>query len=72
MMFADLVDEVDLKERIEALGVVLQDGASPAECIQIAQRQEVEGFDALVEQLLSEPGLLQPEVREALLGVKLP
>ncbi len=72
MMFADLVDEVDLKERIEALGVVLQDGASPAECIQIAQLQKVEGFDALVEQLLSEPGLLQPEVREALLGVKLP
>lgn len=66
MMFADLVDEVDFRERLQQLGADLPADADPATCIRLVQAQGVVGVEALVDALLSEPGLLQPEVKQAL------
>lgn len=66
MMFADLVDEVDFRERLQELGAQLPMDASPEMCFSMAKDQRVDGLQKLVEQLLADPGLLQPEVRSAL------
>lgn len=70
MMFADLVDEDDFRERLQDLGGQIPDDASPKRCLALAHEQNVNGLQQLVEQLLVEPGLLQPEVRLALEQVK--
>ncbi|TVQ69097.1 MAG: hypothetical protein EA373_09355 [Oceanospirillales bacterium] len=66
MMFADLVDEVDFRERLQELGAQLPKDTSPELCLSMAKEQGVDGLQQLVEQLLADPGLLQPEVRLAL------
>lgn len=71
MMFADLVDEDDFRERLQDLGAQLPKDASPELCMTMAQAQKLDGLQQLVEHLLADPGLLQPEVRLALEQAKL-
>ena len=72
MMFADLVDEDDLRERLQGLGAQLPLDASPKQSIVMAKEQNIEGLAALAEMLLADPGLLQPEVRSALEQIRQP
>lgn len=71
MMFADLVDEEDFRERLQHLGGQIPDDASPERCLALAHQQNLNGLQQLVEQLLVEPGLLHPEVRKVLEQVDL-
>lgn len=66
MMFADLIDEVDFRERLQECGAILPLDASPETCVRLAKEQQLVGLVALATELLAEPGLLQPEVKEAL------
>lgn len=66
MMFADLIDEVDFRERLQQLGANLPNDASPAICVALAKEQQVAGLATLARALMAEPGLLQPEVRAAI------
>ncbi|WP_417583874.1 hypothetical protein [Nitrincola sp.] len=70
MMFADLVDEVDFRERLQALGAVLPAEADPQTCIRLVKAQHADrplpGLDELIGELLANQGLLQPEVKLAL------
>lgn len=72
MMFADLVDEDDLRERLQGLGTQLPLDASPEQSIVMAKEQNIEGLAVLAEKLLADPGLLQPEVRRALEQIRQP
>ncbi|MEN0105453.1 MAG: hypothetical protein AAGC84_03410 [Pseudomonas sp.] len=70
MMHADLIDQDDLRERLQMLGVAIPPGATPEQACEHA----VLGLDApralalrkLVEQLLGSGAVMLPAVREAI------
>ncbi|MGY4533689.1 hypothetical protein ACVW0Y_002821 [Pseudomonas sp. TE3786] len=70
MMHADLIDQDDLRERLQTLGFVVAPDASPEQ----ACEQAVLGLDALralalrkmVEQMLASGAVMLPAVREAI------
>jgi hypothetical protein len=70
MMFADLVDDVDFRERLQALGADLPADADPQTCVRLVKAQHANqplaGLDELIGNLLANQGLLQPEVKQAL------
>lgn len=70
MMFADLVDDVDFRERLLALGADLPADADPLTCVRLVKAQHANrplpGLDELIRDLLANQGLLQPEVKQAL------
>ncbi|MGR4070424.1 hypothetical protein OCT51_21195 [Halomonas sp. LR3S48] len=70
MMYADLIDAEDFRQRLVALGIDLPADADPDTCARlVAQRQAevgVPGLPALVAELEAQTGVMQPEVREAL------
>ncbi|MGR2738466.1 hypothetical protein ACUY1T_08455 [Billgrantia sp. Q4P2] len=70
MMFADLIDAEDFRERLVALGIDVPAGAEPDECARLAAQQHarsaVPGLPALVAELETQAGVMQPEVRESL------
>lgn len=72
MMFADLVDEVDFRERLQALGADLPADADPLTCVRLVKAQHADrplsGLNELISELSANPGLLQPEVKQALLA----
>lgn len=66
MMFADLVDEDDFRERLQQLGADLPHDSSPEESVALAIAQQIPGLNHLADELLQDSGLLQPEVKQAL------
>lgn len=66
MMFADLVDIDDFRNRLSELGVYLPPGDSPDSWAQFVRAaQPVDGLPELIETLCDEGVTLQPEVRKA-------
>ncbi|MFQ3788752.1 hypothetical protein [Halomonas sp. A29] len=72
MMYADLIDAEDFRQRLVALGIDLPVDADPDTCARLAaQRQaeaEVPGLAALVTELEAQASVMLPEVREALVS----
>jgi hypothetical protein len=70
MMFADLIDAQDFRERLLALGIDVPSNAGPDTCARLAAQQHarsaVPGLPALVVGLEARAGVVLPEVREAL------
>lgn len=67
MMFADLVDIDDFRDRLRELGVELPPGDSPDNWAQLVRAaQPVDGLPELIETLCAEGVTLQPEVRKAI------
>lgn len=67
MMFADLVDIDDFRDRLGELGVDLPPGDSPDKWAQLVRAaQPVDGLPELIEALCAEGVTLQPEVRKAI------
>ncbi len=70
MMYADLIDAEDFRERLVALGIDLPADADPDESARLAAQQHarsaVLGLSTLVAELGTQLGVMQPEVREAL------
>ncbi|WP_111414927.1 hypothetical protein [Billgrantia lactosivorans] len=70
MMFADLIDAQDFRERLVALGVDLPVDADADTCARLAAQRQAEagvpGLAALVAELEAQAGVMLPEVREAL------
>ncbi|MBW6393021.1 MULTISPECIES: hypothetical protein [Halomonadaceae] len=70
MMFADLIDAEDFRQRLVALGIELPVGADPDTCARLAAQRQAEAgvpdLPALVAELETQTGVMQPEVREAL------
>ncbi|NIC05293.1 hypothetical protein [Billgrantia bachuensis] len=70
MMYADLIDAEDFRDRLVALGIDLPADADPDESARLAAQQHacraVPGLSALVAELETQLGVMQPEVREAL------
>lgn len=73
MMFADLVDIDDFRDRLSQLGVDLPPGDSPDSWAQLVRAaQPVDGLPELIETLCAEGMTLQPEVRKAVDIILLP
>jgi hypothetical protein len=73
MMFADLVDVDDFRQRLLELGIDLPSDASPerwAELIRAAQ--PVDGLPELIGALRADGIALQPEVRRAIELILMP
>ncbi|GLK86986.1 hypothetical protein [Pseudomonas turukhanskensis] len=76
MMHADLIDQDDLRERLQTLGFAVPAGATPEQACEHA----VIGLDApralalrkLVEQMLGSGAVMLPAVREAISRQLLP
>ncbi|NMG46068.1 hypothetical protein GPA22_20320 [Aromatoleum toluvorans] len=67
MMFADLVDIDDFRQRLGELGIDLPASGSPESWArQIRAAQPVDGLPELIGKLCAEGVTLQPEVREAI------
>ncbi|MGS2742167.1 hypothetical protein ACU6TU_00955 [Halomonas sp. LS-001] len=70
MMYADLVDEVDFRQRLVDIGLVPPVDASPADLAEMAAcRYKAGGLAALPEavaDLLRYKGVMLPEVLEAI------
>ncbi len=70
MMIAELVDDIDLRERFEALGIDLPPDADCARCCRTAldafQAGTAPGLPALIQELMQDPALLLPAVRQAI------
>jgi hypothetical protein len=70
MMFADLIDAHDFRQRLVALGIELPADADPDTCARHAARRQAEagvpGLPALVAELEAQAGGMLPEVRQAL------
>lgn len=67
MMFADLVDIDDFRERLGALGVALPQGETPDDWARrVRAAQPVDGLPELIAALCAEGTTLQPEVRRAI------
>jgi hypothetical protein len=66
MMFADLVDVDDFRERLLELGVALPPDTSPEQCASLVRAaQPVDGLPELIRSLCADGVTLQPEVRRA-------
>ncbi|MCE8004922.1 hypothetical protein [Billgrantia ethanolica] len=74
MMYADLIDAEDFRQRLVALGIDLpaDADADPDTCARLAAQQQAEagvpGLEALVVELEAQTGVMLPEVREALVN----
>jgi hypothetical protein len=70
MMFADLVDDEDFRNRLRALGVGVSPAATPDECARAALAadavQRVEGLRELAAALAAQADAVLPAVRDAL------
>lgn len=73
MMFADLVDVDDFRQRLRELGIELPPDASP-ECWASVVRaaQPVAGLPELIDALCAAGVTLQPEVRRAVELIRMP
>ena len=73
MMFADLVDVDDFRQRLLELGVELPPGTSPEHCARLVRAaQPVDGLPELVGALCADGVTLQPEVRRAVELILMP
>jgi hypothetical protein len=72
MMYADLIDAEDFRQRLVALGIDLPADADPDTCARlVAQRQAeagIPGLETLVAELEAQTSVMLPEVREALVN----
>ncbi|MCE8035331.1 MAG: hypothetical protein LPK20_17095 [Halomonas sp.] len=72
MMYADLIDAEDFRQRLAALGIDLPTDADPDTCARLAAQRQAEtgvpGLAALVAELEAQAGVMLPEVREALMN----
>lgn len=73
MMFADLVDVDDFRQRLGELGVDLPPGGSPDSWAGLVRAaQPVDGLPELIAMLCAEGVTLQPEVRKAVEIILMP
>lgn len=73
MMFADLVDIDDFRDRLSELGLDLRAGDSPEDWARMVRAaQPVDGLPELIETLCAEGVTLQPEVRKAIEIILMP
>ena len=73
MMFADLVDIDDFRQRLHELGIDMPPDASPEYGASIVRAaQPVDGLPELIAALCAEGVTLQPEVRRAVDLILLP
>lgn len=73
MMFADLVDVDDFRERLLELGIDVPPGASPEHCASLARAAlPVDGLPELIAALRADGVTLQPEVRRAIELIVMP
>lgn len=73
MMFTDLVDVDDFRDRLRELGVDLPAGASPERWASLVRAaQPVDALPELVAALCADGVTLQPEVRRAVDLILLP
>nr|NMG01092.1 hypothetical protein [Aromatoleum toluolicum] len=73
MMFADLVDIDDFRQRLHELGIDVPPDASPEFGASIVRAaQPVDGLPELIDSLCAECVTLQPEVRRAVELILLP
>lgn len=73
MMYADLFDVDDFRQRLFELGVEVPPGASPERCASIVREaQPLDGLPELIGALCAEGVTLQPEVRRAVEMIVMP
>nr|WP_312509234.1 hypothetical protein [Pseudomonas luteola] len=76
MMYADLIDQDDFRDRLIALGIAVPSGITPEQACQQAlcglNPERVTALRRLVEELLSGHATLLPSVREAIARQLLP
>lgn len=73
MMFAELVDVDDFRQRLGELGIDLPADGSPASWARLVRAaQPIDGLPELIEMLCAEGVTLQPEVREAIEMIRMP
>jgi hypothetical protein len=76
MMYTDLIDQDDFRDRLISLGISVPSGLSPEQTCQQAlfglNQERAIALCQLVEELLSGPALLLPAVREAIVWQLLP
>lgn len=73
MMFADLVDVDDFRQRLRELGIDVAAGASPELCASVVRAaQPVDGLPELIANLCAEGVTLQPEVRQTIELIRMP
>ncbi|TWI56512.1 hypothetical protein IQ22_00962 [Pseudomonas duriflava] len=76
MMHADLIDQDDFRDRLQALGIPVPSGVSPEQACQQAlcglNKEQALALRRLVEELLSGSATLLPSVREAIARQLLP
>ncbi|MFC6475995.1 hypothetical protein ACFQDN_04410 [Pseudomonas asuensis] len=76
MMYADLIDQDDFRDRLVALGIAMPLGTTPEQACQQAlcglSPERVTALRHLVEELLSGRVTLLPSVREAIARQLLP
>ncbi len=72
MMYADLIDAEDFRQRLVALGIELPADADPDTSARLAAHRQAEagvpGLAALVAELEAQGGVMLPEVRDALVN----
>lgn len=67
MMFADLVDVDDFRQRLGELGIDLPAGGSPDSwAARVRAAQPVDGLPELIAMLCADAVTLQPEVRQVI------
>jgi hypothetical protein len=73
MMFADLVDVDDFRQRLLELGIDLPPGVSPERCASLVRAaQPVDGLPELIGALRADGVTLHPEVRRAVELILMP
>lgn len=76
MMYADLIDQDDLRERLQALGIEIPPGATAEQACERAlvglSAPRAQALRGLVEQMLASGAEMLPAVREAISRQLLP
>lgn len=70
MMIADLIDGDDFRQRLQALGVRIPDGACPETCARMAackyNEVGVEGLPEAIQDMMQHSDEMLPSVRQAI------
>lgn len=70
MMYADLIDQEDFRDRLQSLGICIPSDATPDQACEYALRglsqERIQALRKLVEEILGSNASVLPAVREAI------